>query len=37
MNRARGTSLVLVTHDAELESRGVRRLHIAAGEITHED
>jgi len=33
----RGTTLVLVTHDAELAKRCARRLHIAAGEITHED
>ncbi len=37
MNRERGTTLVLVTHDAELAGRCDRRLHIAAGEITHED
>src|SRR5258706_603751 len=37
MNRERGTTLVLVTHDAELAKRCARRLHIAAGEITHED
>jgi len=37
MNRERGTTLVLVTHDAELAKRCDRRLHIAAGEITHED
>ena len=37
MNRERGTTLVLVTHDAELATRCDRRLHIAAGEITHED
>jgi putative ABC transport system ATP-binding protein len=37
MNRERGTTLVLVTHDAELAMRCDRRLHIAAGEITHED
>jgi putative ABC transport system ATP-binding protein len=37
MNRERGTTLVLVTHDHELASRCDRRLHIAAGEITHED
>jgi putative ABC transport system ATP-binding protein len=37
MNRERGATLVLVTHDHELASRCGRRLHIAAGEITHED
>ena len=37
MNRERGTTLVLVTHDVELAKRCDRRLHIAAGEITNED
>jgi putative ABC transport system ATP-binding protein len=37
MNRERGTTLVLVTHDSELAKRCDRRFHIAAGEITHED
>jgi putative ABC transport system ATP-binding protein len=37
MNRERGTTLVLVTHDADLAKRCGRRLHISAGEITHED
>ena len=37
MNRERGTTLVLVTHDPELAKRCDRRMHIAAGEITHED
>ena len=37
MNRERGTTLVLVTHDAELARRCDRRLHISAGAITHED
>ena len=37
MNRERGTTLVLVTHDAELAKRCDRRLHIAGGEITHSD
>jgi putative ABC transport system ATP-binding protein len=37
MNRERGTTLVLVTHDVELAKRCDRRLHIAAGAITHED
>ena len=37
MNRERGTTLVLVTHDADLARRCDRRIHIAAGAITHED
>jgi len=37
MNRERGTTLVLVTHDPDLAARCDRRLHIAAGEITRED
>ena len=37
MNRERGTTLVLVTHDPDLARRCDRRIHIAAGEITHED
>jgi putative ABC transport system ATP-binding protein len=37
MNRERGTTLVLVTHDADLAKRCARRLHISAGAITHED
>jgi putative ABC transport system ATP-binding protein len=37
MNRERGTTLVLVTHDAELAKRCDRRIHISAGAITHED
>jgi putative ABC transport system ATP-binding protein len=37
MNRERGTTLVLVTHDAELARRCDRRIHIAAAAITHED
>jgi len=37
MNRERRTTLVLVTHDGELARRCDRRLHIAAGAITHED
>ena len=37
MNRERGTTLVLVTHDAELAKRCERRIHISAGEITHQD
>ena len=37
MNREHGTTLVLVTHDADLARRCDRRLHISAGAITHED
>jgi putative ABC transport system ATP-binding protein len=37
MNRERGTTLVLVTHDADLARRCDRRIHISAGAITHED
>ena len=37
MNRERGTTLVLVTHDPDLARRCDRRIHIAAGEITHEE
>jgi putative ABC transport system ATP-binding protein len=37
MNREHGTTLVLVTHDAELARRCDRRIHIAAAAITHED
>ncbi len=37
MNRESGTTLVLVTHDTDLAKRCDRRLHIAAGEVTHED
>ena len=37
MNRERGTTLVLVTHDPELAKRCDRRIHIAAGELTYED
>ena len=37
MNRERGTTLILVTHDSDLARRCDRRLHISAGEITHED
>ena len=37
MNRERGTTLVLVTHDMELARRCDRRIHIAAARITHED
>ncbi len=33
MNRERGTTLVLVTHDAELARRCDRRIHLAAGQI----
>jgi putative ABC transport system ATP-binding protein len=37
MNREQGTTLVLVTHDADLAKRCDRRIHISAGAITHED
>jgi putative ABC transport system ATP-binding protein len=37
MNRERGTTLVLVTHDPELANRCDRRIHISAGAITHDD
>jgi len=37
MNRERGTTLVLVTHDSELAKRCDRRIHIASARITHED
>jgi putative ABC transport system ATP-binding protein len=37
MNRDSGTTLVLVTHDADLAKRCDRRIHISAGAITHED
>jgi putative ABC transport system ATP-binding protein len=37
MNRERGATLVLVTHDADLARRCDRRIHIAGGEITHVD
>ena len=33
MNRERGTTLVLVTHDAELAKRCDRRIHISGGEL----
>jgi len=37
MNRERGTTLVLVTHDPELARRCERRIHISAGSISHGD
>ena len=37
MNRERGTTLVLVTHDPDLARRCDRRIHLVAGAITHED
>jgi putative ABC transport system ATP-binding protein len=37
MNRERGTTLVLVTHDPDLAKRCDRRIHIGAGEIVAED
>ena len=37
LNRERGTTLILVTHDLELASRCGRRLQIDAGIVTTED
>ena len=37
LNRERGTTLILVTHDLDLASRCGRRLHIDAGIVTTED
>jgi putative ABC transport system ATP-binding protein len=37
MNRERGTTLVLVTHDHELAEHCGRRIHITGGEISSED
>ena len=37
MNRERGATLVLVTHDADLARRCDRRIHVAAGEVVGED
>ena len=37
LNRERGTTLILVTHDAGLAARCGRRLHIDAGIVTTED
>jgi len=37
MKRERGTTLVLVTHDADLARRCDRRIHISGGAITHGD
>ena len=37
LNRERGTTLILVTHDAGLASRCGRRLHIDAGMLSTED
>lgn len=37
LNRERGTTLILVTHDPDLASRCGRRLHIDAGIVTTED
>jgi putative ABC transport system ATP-binding protein len=36
MNRAQGTTLILVTHDATLAQRCGRQLHLAAGQLRHE-
>jgi putative ABC transport system ATP-binding protein len=33
LNRERGTTLVLVTHDRNLAARADRRLEIAAGQL----
>jgi putative ABC transport system ATP-binding protein len=37
LNRERGTTLVLVTHDTTLASRCVRRLSLAAGRLTADE
>ena len=37
LNRERGTTLILVTHDLDLASRCGRRLHIDGGVVTTED
>ena len=37
LNRERGTTLILVTHEAGLAARCGRRLHIEAGVVTTED
>ncbi|MFO1356980.1 ATP-binding cassette domain-containing protein, partial [Plasticicumulans sp.] len=37
MNREAGTTLVLVTHDAEIAARCQRQLHIEAGRLTRDD
>jgi putative ABC transport system ATP-binding protein len=37
LNRERGTTLILVTHDAGLAARCGRRLYIDAGEVSTED
>ena len=37
LNRERGTTLILVTHDAALAARCGRRLHIDAGVVSTED
>jgi putative ABC transport system ATP-binding protein len=37
LNRERGTTLILVTHDLSLASRCGRRLHIDAGIVTTEE
>jgi putative ABC transport system ATP-binding protein len=33
LNRERGTTLVVVTHDAELASRATRVVHLAGGRV----
>jgi putative ABC transport system ATP-binding protein len=37
LNRERGTTLLLVTHDAELASRCARRLSLAGGRLVSDD
>jgi putative ABC transport system ATP-binding protein len=37
LNRERGTTLVLVTHETTLASRCVRRLSLAAGRLTADE
>jgi putative ABC transport system ATP-binding protein len=37
LNRERGTTLLLVTHDPEIASRCARRLSIAAGRLVGDE
>ena len=37
LNRERGTTLLLVTHDTELASRCARRLSLAGGRLVSDD
>jgi putative ABC transport system ATP-binding protein len=37
LNRERGTTLLLVTHNAELASRCARRLSLAGGKLIGDD